>query len=607
MAAIAGLVVVGVLALLIMESSAVDEAYYASHAETMRSIDTARSDVITVYEGASAAFQEGRFTPVTMSTALSRLDDTLLALQSPADPADVETVSSPEIDALASALVDFRTEVERYTARQNALAQALRRLQEESPEVVKELRRFDLRLQSQNAFTLAIDVIEFATGQSAADAESLQTRIETLRSDREIDSRAPGLLDDFASAAETVLTEHDNARAALENLSVDEMDGVLATLSATLQSANQRTVNRAERSRILLAICALVLLGGTGYAMWRLQTSYQELNESNAELEKSNDSLEERVASRTEELKAAYDEISESQVQLVQAEKMSSLGELVAGISHEINTPLYYLSNNTTVVQDRMEAVSEFCTIAETMIAAVQSKQSVKDAVFKGLTDMQKMFRDGLREDVDEAKDLMQDSLDGLDDLMELAQSLKDFSRLDRAKHGQLNVNDGLEKTLLITKNKLKYNVTVHKHFGEVPKINCSPSQINQVFLNLITNAADAITESGEIVIHTWSEDDKVCVSIADTGCGIPEEILAKVRDPFFTTKEVGKGTGLGLSIVDRIVSAHNGELRIESERDKGTIITVVLPIGELGTGTDAENDSDIDVSDIDDLSVGTG
>ena len=176
-----------------------------------------------------------------------------------------------------------------------------------------------------------------------------------------------------------------------------------------------------------------------------------------------------------------------------------------------------------------------------------------------------------------------------MEDLTELAQSLKDFSRLDRAQQGQFNVNDGMEKTLLITKNKLKNKVTVHKHFGDVPSIYCSPSQINQVFLNLITNAADAIDDQGEVVVRTWEEDGNVMVSVADSGCGIPEDVMDKIRDPFFTTKEVGRGTGLGLSIVDRIVNSHNGELRIESQLGKGTVITLMLPQEAIADGSDAE------------------
>ena len=146
----------------------------------------------------------------------------------------------------------------------------------------------------------------------------------------------------------------------------------------------------------------------------------------------------------------------------------------------------------------------------------------------------------------------------------------------------------------MITRNKLKNKVTVHKHYGEVPDILCSPSQINQVFLNLLTNAADAIEESGDIVIRTTHENNKVRISFADTGGGIPDDVMAKIRDPFFTTKEVGKGTGLGLSIVDQIITSHGGELLIESEAGKGTTMTVVLPViatAPINEGDEAEGD----------------
>jgi signal transduction histidine kinase len=161
-----------------------------------------------------------------------------------------------------------------------------------------------------------------------------------------------------------------------------------------------------------------------------------------------------------------------------------------------------------------------------------------------------------------------------------MAQSLKDFSRLDRAPISNFDVNAGLDKTLLIAKNVVKHKANVRKFYGEVPEIQCSPSQINQVFLNIITNAAQAIETEGEIVITTRLHDEShVAIRIADTGCGIPKENLSKIRDPFFTTKEVGTGTGLGLSIVDEIIRSHHGELLVESQVGKGSAFTVVLPI----------------------------
>jgi two-component system NtrC family sensor kinase len=203
-----------------------------------------------------------------------------------------------------------------------------------------------------------------------------------------------------------------------------------------------------------------------------------------------------------------------------------------------------------------------------------------------------------IAEGLDEACDLVRDSIEGLDELTTMAQSLKDFSRLDRAPTARFDVNSGLEKTLTIAKNIIKHKAEVRKFFGEVPEITCSPSQINQVFLNIITNAAQAIETQGEIVITTKLEDDQhVAIRIADNGCGIPEQNLTKIRDPFFTTKDVGTGTGLGLSIVDEIIRSHHGELRIESEVGKGSIFTIVLPIAQPNTAglprSDAEQESD--------------
>ena len=192
-----------------------------------------------------------------------------------------------------------------------------------------------------------------------------------------------------------------------------------------------------------------------------------------------------------------------------------------------------------------------------------------------------------------EAKDLLEDCSDGLKDLTEMAQGLKDFSRLDRAPVGNFDVNAGIEKTLVIARNIVKNKAQITKHFGDVPEIECSPSKINQVFLNLITNAAQAIDGTGDIVLKTERRgDDHVAVSVSDTGCGIPAELIEKSRDPFFTTKEVGSGTGLGLSIVDEIIRSHNGELEIESDPGKGSKFTVVLPI-RYSAPEDSDSDSE--------------
>lgn len=578
LAVIASLILVGILGLLIVESRSVDQQYFAAHTERVRAVEATREDLNDILFEARNAHKDGRSVPASVNAALTRVKDNNELLQSAASNAETRGSTIAALGNYDAALNLFAANAEAFNERQDALADALRLVQEESPIVVKDLRRFELTDQSQIAFSLAIDVIEFASGQSQANPEDLAARINALASNAAIELRAPGRVDDFVAAASAVIDEHAAASDALAAVSANRIADSLWAASDAIQSDNRRTVSRAERARLLLSVCTLVLLAGIAFVVYRLQSSYRDLNRSNAELAAINNSLEERVNARTEQLTSAYDELQESQVQLVQAEKMSSLGELVAGISHEINTPLWYLINNATIIEERLGAVSELTTTAEDMITAVRSGNDVKTTLQQGLRDIQAMLADGMKDDIDEACDLIKDSIEGLEDLTELAQSLKDFSRLDRAQQGQFNVNDGLEKTLLITKNKLKNKVTVHKHFGDVPSIFCSPSQINQVFLNLITNASDAIEEQGEVVVRTWTEDDTVKISVADSGCGIPDELLEKIRDPFFTTKEVGKGTGLGLSIVDRIVNAHNGELSIDSEVGKGTVITVSLP-----------------------------
>ncbi len=579
LAALAAILLVGILSVLIVESRSVKEVHYVAHAERMSAIETSRNDINAVVQGTQAAFADGRAVSNPTVLAFTRLSENNALLQNAGEQIRSNTAIDTQLNAYGTELRGLVRNGQNFVERQNAFAKALRTLQEESPEVVKELRRFNLRLQSQNTFSLAIDVVEYATGDGDHTGEQLTQRIDELRKDSTIRSQFPGRFDAFADTASDVIEQRTAAWMALDEIGKNRTLENLWTLSNEILEDNRRTVSRAEMARLLLSVCTVLLLIAGAFALYRLQSSYRELNASNRELESVNNSLEDRVTERTQELTTAYDDLKESQVQLVQAEKMSSLGELVAGVSHEINTPLWYLISNSTVLQERMETLDQFCRIADEMITNVRPGADVRAIVSKGLKDMKRMLKDGLQDDIDEARDLISDSIEGLEELTELAQSLKDFSRLDRARHGEFNVNDGLEKTLLIAKNKLKNKVTVHKHYGDVPVIHCSPSQINQIFLNLLTNAADAIEESGDIVIRTTSENDCVRISIADTGVGIPDDLMAKIRDPFFTTKEVGKGTGLGLSIVDQIISSHGGELLIESETSKGTAVTIVLPV----------------------------
>ena len=278
-------------------------------------------------------------------------------------------------------------------------------------------------------------------------------------------------------------------------------------------------------------------------------------------------------------------DLTESQVQLVQAEKMSSLGQLVAGVMHEINTPLLYVLNNTSMTA---EAITEMETYLDATLPLVEAESELdRQRALKHLENKRHLLDpEIITENAQEISELSTDSVEGLHQISELVQSLKDFSRLDRAAEDRFNVVDGIEKTLVITKNLWKYGIEIDKDFKDVPDIFCSPSRLNQVFINLITNAVQAMDGKGKLAISTSSRGDWVEITMQDTGCGIPEENLTKIMDPFFTTKPVGKGTGLGLSIVHQIIEEHEGQLLVDSKVGAGTRFTLGFPVRRSGSAT---------------------
>lgn len=584
LAVLAAVMVVGVLSLLIVESRAVEDEYYVSHTERTRALETTRTDIGAALAGMSSAFETGGAVSPSVELIFARLGENNRVLQGYSDVPRQSPDVQLKLEQFESALLHVLVNGEIFTARQNTLADVLQTMQDKSPNLVKELRERNLPTQSRSVFALAIDIIEYATGQGTSDPAQLHDRIEEIRNDSDLESVAPGLAAEFLGRATSVIEEHRVAELTLAAIKGSTVGADLSALDRALADFNRSTVSRAETARVLLSVCAILLLLGAAYAIYRLQSSYNALNRSNTALQLSNDTLEERVSARTEQLESAYDDLKESQVQLIHAEKMSSLGEMIAGVSHEINTPLWYLMSNSSVLQERLDTVGELCEVAESMVVAVMSGSESRETVRRGLIDMHRMLKAGMKDDIEEARSLIQDSIDGLDELSLLAQGLKDFSRLDRAQHAPFNVNEGLDKALLIMNNRIKNRIKVHKHYADVPMIHCSPSQINQIFLNLLTNAADAIEDDGDIVLQTLEDNDNVVINIGDTGAGIPADVLPRIRDPFFTTKEVGQGTGLGLSIVDQIVTAHKGELHVDSKPGKGTTFTVILPVFEHGS-----------------------
>lgn len=290
--------------------------------------------------------------------------------------------------------------------------------------------------------------------------------------------------------------------------------------------------------------------------------------------------LENKLITKNQSLAQSFTQLQASQSQLVQSEKMASLGQMVAGVAHEINTPLGYVQNNIEMAQTAYDQLNGLNEEYEKLMALLQSPELDEAAMHSQFSHIQAVRTAFVatfpREDM---KGLFADSLYGLGQISEIVSNLKNFSRLDQAMVSNIDINQCVESTLVIANNLIKHKVEVIRDFGVLPKVSCAPSQINQVLLNLVTNAAHAIEGRGRIMISTLSDGQFVHVIIKDNGKGIPADNLSKIFDPFFTTKPIGEGTGLGLSITFKIIRDHQGYIRVKSQVGKGTAFCVSLPI----------------------------
>ncbi len=327
-----------------------------------------------------------------------------------------------------------------------------------------------------------------------------------------------------------------------------------------------------ERWRAYLFFYAAALLIVAGYLAVRVIVAQ-------AQLRAANETLEKRVEDRTRELSTALERLKESEAQLVQSEKMSSLGQMVAGVAHEINTPLAYVKNSLWTVRSRMPELRETMAQAERLMDLLHSEspdsgdlEEAYAALSKSLARLREL------EVMPDLDALTKDGVHGIEQISELVTNLKNFARVDRSRVASFNVNEGVNATLLIARAQLR-NVDIEKRLGEVPSITCSPSQVNQVILNLVTNAAQAMDKpNGRITVATRRVDDgAIAIVVEDNGRGIAPDVLPRIFDPFFTTKEVGKGTGLGLSIAYKIVEQHGGNIDVRSREGLGTTFTVTL------------------------------
>lgn len=306
----------------------------------------------------------------------------------------------------------------------------------------------------------------------------------------------------------------------------------------------------------------------------------KEIGDLNVRLMEVNEALEARVTERTSALEQRNAELIElnnqfrdMQNQLLQSEKMASIGQLAAGVAHEINNPIGYVYSNLSSLEKYIRGLFDMLGRYEEMESLLSPAEREKLTAFKNECELEY-----LREDLPQ---LMQESKEGITRVKKIVMDLREFSRSDNGEMALHDLNAGLKSTFNLVNKELERQATVICEFGDLPPVECSLARLNQVFLNMLVNAGHALEgrQGGEIRVRTGCEDGEAWISISDNGCGIRPEHLKKIFDAFFTTKPIGKGTGLGLSLSYSIMQAHHGRIDVESEVGLGTTFTLRLPI----------------------------
>ena len=358
---------------------------------------------------------------------------------------------------------------------------------------------------------------------------------------------------------------------------VDENEkprGFLAILVS--QATTQHTLK--EIRNIFVLIClgiTLIVILFTRLASQTVLRPIDRLLAAIQDIEKGKHSVVavppmQEIATLIHSFNAMSASLKSTQAQLVHSSKMTSLGQLVAGVAHELNNPIGYTYSNLSHLKEYMDSIKKLMIFYEqSLLKLPKPSQTLLQEKKKALN------TDFILKDIET---IIQSSLEGTQRTKDIVLGLRNFSRLDEAEIKEVDLHEGLENTLKLLNSEFKNRITLHKSYAKLPKITCYPSQINQVFMNLLTNAIQAIEGPGEIWVKTEALKDKIIISIQDSGKGIASEHLDRIFDPFFTTKKIGQGTGLGLSISYGIIQKHQGEIKVSSTVGKGSTFTIVLP-----------------------------
>jgi two-component system, NtrC family, sensor kinase len=509
---------------------------------------------------------------------------------------EVRTLNQPftekalsELKAVVAEKVDL---VDQFKAQNAVLKNSLRYV----PTAVDDLRaeiRADRRtahgisegldILGARANQLLTDVLKYNLLPDAAAAESIEASLKAMENaNRDYPPNIAASVRNVVIHTRIVLRQRLIESEILTKISAAPITQAIDQLGQVFDRDFHATLAESDRYRRYLLAYSSFLLALLAYIGARLVRSYRIIARVNKDLKHVNETLEQRVRERTEELSKALHELKESETHLVQSEKMASLGQMVAGVAHEINTPLSYLRSSLETVESRLsETVREFIGTMVALIASMRSGEVTDDEIAERFS-VASTLADSLDEFavMDEIQGLLRDGVHGVDEISKIVVNLKNFSRLDRSRVAKCTVDECLESTLQLAKSVVKARKIKKLYAGTTP-ISCSPSQLNQVFLNLITNAVQATADDdGAITVVTRMHgQDHVAVDVIDNGIGIAESVKPKIFDPFFTTKEVGKGTGLGLAIAYKIVEEHGGAIKVHSKEGMGTKFRVILPV----------------------------